>query len=147
MDYPFWIISFYPVDQVHDVFGLGIKGIWTRSHFMPWTWSKGGDARSGPGMTVSVRVGVNEQMAQVGWFCVAGEGDYRRGSGGFVSQVCVFCLNGDANRPLVHFSVAGRAIFADLRRYFVGPATYFDRHWPWETEIPLRGISSLPRGR
>jgi len=35
-------------------------------------------------------VAVIGPMAQVRWFCVAGEGDYRRRSGGFVSQVCVF---------------------------------------------------------
>ena len=29
----------------------------------------------------------------------------------FVLPVCVFWLNGDANRPLVHSNVAGQAIF------------------------------------
>ena len=30
---------------------------------------------------------------------------------GFALQVCVFRLNGDANRPLVHSNVAGQAFF------------------------------------
>ncbi len=35
----------------------------------------------------------------------------------FALQVCVFGLNGDANRPLVHSDGAGEAIFADRGRY------------------------------
>ena len=62
-------------------------------------------------------------MMPVTVFCVAGQGDFCRRSRAFVLQVCVFWLNGGANRPLAHSNVAGQAIFADRGRYSVGPAT------------------------
>ena len=70
-----------------------------------------------------VGVAVIGPMAQVRWFCDAGQVILRCRWRGFPLQVCVFGLNGDANRPLVHSNVAGQAIFADRGRYSVGPAT------------------------
>ena len=39
------------------------------------------------------------------------------------SQVLIFLLTCDSNRPSVHSSVAGRPIFGDLRQYGTPPAT------------------------
>ena len=47
----------------------------------------------------------------------------RRRSGHGMSQVCVFGVTCDANRPQEKKSVAGPANFADLRRKRLGPAT------------------------
>ena len=73
---------------------------------------RAGDLRPGTGRRR------HQPPLQAGGRSVAGQGDLCRRSGGFVVQVCVFGLNGDANRPLVHSNVAGQAIFADRGRYF-----------------------------
>ena len=62
-------------------------------------------------------------VMQVTRSSVAGQGDLRRRSDGFPLQVCVFRLNGDANRPLVHSNVTGQAIFAERQRNGTRPAT------------------------
>ena len=72
----------------------------------------------GTGNDGSVQCRSRGFVSQVKVIFVAGRVVLRFRWRGYPLQVCVFGLNGDANRPLVHSNVAGQAIFADRGRYF-----------------------------
>ena len=61
---------------------------------------------------------------------VAGRTVNRRRSGAKASQVGVFSLTCDRNRPQEQKSVADRSKNADLRRFVKGPAT------PYRVKLP-----------
>ena len=66
---------------------------------------------------------IGHGVSQVRGQSAAGPGSERRRSWDRVSQVCVFGVTCDAKRPQGQKSVAGPALFADLRRNESGLAT------------------------